>query len=324
MTERTLLLQIYDPLMHTQAVANKVGLRTAFEAIGPTHDWDYLANDRTTASDGLINRINYFQPTLIFSQLGSTDYFSPEQIAQARRNYPAIRWANWNGDYWPEPMFRPDMLALLRHLDIQLAVNGAVIKDFEQHGIRAAYFPFGFEPPNRDLPDVPRYDVVYLGNNYSESRRRLYDVLRALPYHVGIYGSGWPQSEGECTYDFTMGEALYRNAKLTISDAQWPDADGYLSNRPFQAMAAGCFLLQQRVRMMDTMTGLREGKHYVGYDTMDELPALVAHWLAPEQDAKRREIAWRAQKFVRLFHGWDARVTCLVEKLLPALEEVRT
>ena len=316
---RTLLLPIFEPgSYHDRAVANKDGLRKAFEALGPTQEWDYLANDRATAFAGLANRIETFNPTLVFTQLGSTEHFSADQIALLRREYPTVRFANWNGDYWPEHLTSPAMLELLRHFDVQLVVNGAVLPDYARAGVRAAFWPFGYETPNRELPDVPAYDVVYLGNNYSPSRAELYTLLRSLPYSVGIYGSGWPRSEGECTYDFTYGEALYRKAKLTISDAQWPDADGYLSNRPFQAMAAGCFVLQQRVKDVQVMTGLVNGAHWALYFTPDELPDLVRDWL--HRDAERRHIAAKGRREVQERHSWDERVRVLVDELLPELE----
>lgn len=322
---RTLYLPIYEPgSYHDRAVANKHGLRTAFEARGPVLEWDYLTNDRATAFDGLLQRVERFVPDLVFTQLGSTEMFTAAQIARLRAAHPNARFANWNGDFWPDVLLAPDMLDMLRQFDVQLVVNGAVLPDYAREGVRAAYWPFGYETPNRPLPDVPAYDVVYLGNCYSEARKALYGVLRALPCRVGFYGAGWPQADGECTYDFTMGEALYRNATLTLSDSQWLDADGYLSNRPFQALAAGgALLLQQRVRRLDAMTGLRDGVDYVGFDHADELPTLVDYWLHPDHTDEREAIVRAGQANVQAHHTFEARVTQLVDELLPALEGVR-
>jgi hypothetical protein len=323
MSERILYLPVMEPgANHERAVANKHGLRTAFETIGPTIEWDFLANDRETRFEGLLNRLDSFAPTLLFTQLGSADVFTAEQLRAVRAAYPALRLVNWNGDVWNDPLVSPSMLELLREVDLQLVVNASVLETYAREGIDAAFWPFGYETALRVLPDdVPEWDVVYLANNYSEARGDLYRILRGLPYKVGIYGCGWEQYEGECVYDFTMGEALYRRAKIAISDNQFPDAKGYLSNRPFQAMAAGCFLLQQRVDDLYEYTGLVGGIHYVDFVKLEELPGWIDYFLRPEQEPDRVRIARNGQAFVQQYHSFDVRVRELLVELLPSIKE---
>lgn len=320
--ERTLYLPIHDPSLRERSLANKHGLRDAFEAYGACLEWDYIANDKTTAYEGLITRIDTFNPTLVFMQLGSTEHFTAAQIAAIRRAYPHIRFANWNGDVYEDVLLAPPMLELLCQFDVQLVVNASVLDAYAANGINAAFWPFGFETANRELPDVPAYDVVYLGNNYSDKRADLYKVLRSLPYSVGIYGSGWPQSEGECTYDFTYGEALYRKARFTISDNQFPLAEAYLSNRPFQAMAAGCLVLQQYVRKLYEYTGLMHQAQFVGFTYLDELPQLIAYYLDPHHKIQCEYIAEHGQALVLKHHSFEARVKQLFVELLPKIERV--
>lgn len=319
---RTLLLTLFEPgSYHVTQRRHKHGLRTAFEQHGPTLEWDYLDNDAATRFQGLINRIEQFQPDLLMLQIGH-DVFSADQLTDVRQRYPNLVTANWNGDYWPDVLTAPAMLDILRYVDVQLVVNASVLPIYEQHGVNAAFWPFGYETANAPLPDMPAHDVVYLGNAYSDHRHELERVLRALPYNVGIYGSGWQQSDGNTTYDFPAGESLYSNAKLTISDNQFPDARGYLSNRPFQAMVAGCFVLQQSVADLKALTGLMGGVHYIQFTALDELPALVAYWLASERDNERETIAAKGQRFVSQYHNFEKRVDELVA-MLPRLQGVR-
>jgi spore maturation protein CgeB len=200
--------------------------------------------------------------------------------------------------------------------------DAAVLRIYEAEGIHAAYFPVAFEPSHNPLPDVPAYDVLYLGNNYSDYRRGLYDVLRSLPAKVGIYGNGWPQNEGECTYDFTTGHALYQRAKIAIADNQYADAVGSLSTRTLQAFGAGCFTLHQKVADLKKLTGFIPGRHYVSFETLDQLPDLVAYWLAPERDLRRQVMGDMAREFVLEKHTWAVRVRRLVEELLPEVARV--
>jgi hypothetical protein len=305
---RTLYLPIYEPgAYHERSVANKQGLRLAFEAAGECLELDYLAIPVERLFDTLQQTIREFQPTLIFTQIQGPDRLTGPQLRELRQlaGCPIV---NWNGDYWPHSLTSPEMLPILGEVDLQLVVNGSVLDAYSRVDIRAGLWPFGFERPNRELPDVLAHDVVYLGNNYSEFRAELYQTLMALPCNVGVYGNGWPQNDGECTYDFTTGEALYRRARIAISDNQFPDAVGYLSNRPFQALAAGCFVLQQHVERLEEFTGLIAGRHYIGFRTLDELPDLVAGWLKPENAPWRQHIARTGQEFVLANHSFEKRV----------------
>lgn len=321
---KVLYLPIFEPgAYHGRSVANKHGLRRAFEAHADVMEWDYLATPGPARYAELRARLAQFRPDLVFMQVGP-DTFSGGQIRALRREHPHTVWVNWNGDYWPEHLTSPSALDLGRALDMQLVVNGGVLADYAAAGVRAAFWPFGYEPVDESaLPPMPSHDVVFLGNNYSDSRTALYEVLRGLNANVGIYGNGWPQGEGETTYDFAAGAALYRNAKVAISDAQWPDATGYLSNRSFEALAAGVLVFQQRVDQIEELLGLRDGEHWVLYNTPDELPALVAKWLDPADADQREAIAAAGKAFVRHYHSWERRVAHLLDELWPTLEGMR-
>jgi hypothetical protein len=324
MGERIIMLTIFEPgSYHERSLMNKRGLREAFEKIGHTLEFDYLALPADTRGETIFRAIGEFEPTLLFTQIQGADSLSVTDLMRIRENYPALPIVNWNGDVWERGLTTPPMLEILHCVDLQLVINASVLPVYEEQHIPAAFWPFGYEPYHTPLPrNLPDFDVLYLGNNYSEHRNELGKLLRSLPYSVGLYGSGWTllEGNGECTYDFTMGEALYRNARLTISDNQFPDAIGYLSNRPFQAMAAGCFVLQQYVAELERYTGFVEGVHYAGFRKMGELPDLIAHWL--KYDERRGQIAANAQRFVRERHTFDVRVRTLFNELLPEVSRV--
>jgi spore maturation protein CgeB len=314
MRERILYLPIISPgTYHDVALANKQGLRLAFERIGDVFQWDYIASAKADFVAKFREYIETFQPTLIFTQFQGSDWITPADLRAIRQDF-GVPIVNWNGDVWEHGLTTPDMLALLREVDLQLVINASALDVYEREGIRAAFWPFGVEMPNRPLPDVPSYDVLFLGNNYSEKRQQLYTVLRSLPYKVGIYGSGWAQSEGECNYDFTTGYALYSKAKICISDNQFPDAAGYLSDRPYQAMAAGCLVLQQAVKDMGKWTGFTQYKHYVFWREMSDIP-YVLDLILNHDSSIPSEIATEAQHFILSHHTFDVRVSELMALL---------
>lgn len=303
---------------HERQKLNKHGLRDALAKYGEVWEWDYSNHhERSDVYHETRRKLDHFQPDMLFTQLHGPDWITPDQMAEIRRDYPALIIVNWNGDYWPHSLTSPAMLDLLKHIDLQLMVNGSVLDDYEENGISAAFWPFGFETPVTDLPEMPAHDVVYLGSNYSEKRAELGRILRSLPHNVGIYGDGWADAQGENLYDFAAGHALYQNAKIAISDNQFPNARGYLSNRPFQALAAGAFLLQQTVKHLEPLTGLTDGTHYVEFTELDEIPDLVESWLKKGNAARRRKIAKAGQEFVLEHHSFDERVRYLFDVLLP-------
>lgn len=314
MNYRILYLPIIDPgAYHDIALANKRGLLMALRAVGEVRMMDYLSLPQGQLFDHLALAVEDFQPALILTQFQGPDRITPDQLRTIRSYGAPI--VNFNGDYWPHSLVSVEMLALLKEIDLQLVVNAAVLKIYAANGIPAAFWPFGVEEPNRPLPDVPTYDVVFLGNNYSDKRQQLYAVLRGLPCSVGIYGTGWPQAEGECNYDFAYGMALYSRAKIAISDNQFPDAEGYLSDRPYQAMAAGCCVLQQEVAFLNLWTGFVKNRHYVGFRSLTEIPSRVKELL--KTDRLRRWFADNGREFVLSHHTFDQRVKELLALLPP-------
>lgn len=318
---KTLYLPIHAPgAYYTRSLANKRGLRDALAVWGETREIDYLAIPRERLYETIYAEIASFEPDVLFLQLQGTDCLTPEDLRAFRRHFPNMALVNWNGDYWPEHLTSPDMIELVREADWQLVVNGSVLDTYAREGVKAAFFPFGYEPaPDYEQLDAPAYDVLFCGNNYSDKRQQLYDVLRSLPYNVGVYGIGWAQSEGDTNYDFAMTTALYNRAKIVISDNQFPDALGYMSDRPIQAMYAGAFVLQQRVSGMQDLLGFSIGKHYDDFGELSELSKGVPWWLTHSDD--RAAAALEAQQFVLKNHSWDARVSVLFNELLPQVRE---
>lgn len=321
---RTMYCPIYAPGTYYDIQRRtKRGLRDALSHYGEVREVDYLSITPSDLEGVFRTELTNFQPDLLFLQVQGTDHITARMLASIRVSYPDLKIANWNGDVYEWHLVSPDMLEVLRQVDVQLVVNGSVLETYAAQGIRAAFCPFGYEAIHTPLPLMPFYDVVFLGNNYSDKRQQLYETLRSLDCSVGVYGSGWADSQGECNYDFATAEALYLNATLAVSDNQFPDARGYLSDRPIQVLAAGgALLLQQTVRDLDAMTGLSAEKHFVEWSDFDDLKVKVDEWLnAPQERRQARRIA--GMKLVQERHTWTNRVQQLVGEWLPELQGER-
>lgn len=315
---RVLYLPIYEPGWTIQKT-EKHGLRDALaNAVTPrgwkvaVHEIDYLAIPPDKLEAALIKAVDEFQPRLILTQIQAPGPLTGDILAKLRSHQPRASIINWNGDYWPDGLVSADMLKLLRQVDLQLTVNGSVLEQYRAQGITADYWQIGYEEPGDNLPEMPKHDILFLGNKYWEVREKLWDVATSFAdhdCHVGFYGSGWLAPDGFTLYNFAEGKALYRNARIALGDNQFPDAAGYVSNRLFQAMAAGgCLYLQQRVKDMEKLIGLKAGAHYIEWIDHDDLRDKLAYWLDPAHEDERRRIAEAGTAQVRKFHNFDARV----------------
>lgn len=315
--QRERLRVLYLPLYEPSFGHYKRGLRDALSEVALVCEWDYL-----NAPGNLADLCTLWQPHVLLMQLHSAEQITEAHLAAARRACPAMVVVNWNGDVWDHGLTKPEVLSLLRHVDLQLTVNASVIDTYRVHGIRAAYWQVAFEPVDEStLPTVAAHDVVFLGNAYSPERKTLGATLQALAgVNAGLYGFGWPYASGLTTYNFPAGAALYRSAKIALGDSQYPDQYGFVSNRIFEALAHGAFLLHQHVPGLDDLTGLRAGTHYVEWADIDDLQHKIHKWLQPRYDGQRAAIAAAGREYVRAHHSFQARVRELFEVLLPSLE----
>lgn len=315
---------LYAPVIepggiHDLQARTKHGLRDALAATGAMLEFDYLANDRATLYQGFINRLDSFQPTHVLTQFHASDVLSPEQIRELKRLHPGVVWINWSGDSHNHSLIAPGMLELAKEYDLWLCAAPDVLPIYEQHGIRADFWQISFEEPVDPLPDVPEYDVVFLGNVISDKRRALIEFLRTLDgVKVGIYGDH-PASDGRCVYDFAMQRALYRKAKIALADCAYPDQANYVSDRPLQIMASGgALLLHQYVpKMGKLIAGVEYGEHYIQWEDFGELRMLIEDWTL--DSLLKRSVVDRAREFVYREHTYTRRV----EQLIAMLDSIK-
>lgn len=308
---RVLYCPIYEP-GHVNQHTQKKGLREALAKRYLVYELDYVAIGPRDIRRVLFGAIEDFCPDVLLTQVHGLDIFNTTLFADIRQNYPRIVIVNWNGDVWEQHLTAAPMLEMLKHVDLQLVVNASVLATYEQHRIPSAYWQVASEPVDEsDLPDdIPQSDVVWLASDHS-SRKNLHAFLRReFPQDVvRIWGNGWPDAEGECTYDFRKGRAIYRRAKIALGDNQFPDYKGFISNRYCEILAAGgAIMLHQYVQGMDELTGLIPDTHYVAWTDYDDLKAKINYWLDPAQDKARRKMAASARQFVEEYHSFDARV----------------
>ncbi len=309
---RILYLSIYEP--HTLQHTTKRGLRQALKLIGLVWEVDYL-----NSSMDLAHVVKAWQPDLVLSQFHDGRNVTADKLAYIRKLSPHSTWVNWSGD--ARGLLEPEYIDLLTHVDLQLVVNASVLGNYAEMAIPASFWQVGYELPQCELPDVPPYDVVFLGNNTNAHRAEMVARLRAISgIAFGLYGAGWQDADGQCLYDFATACALHRSARIVIGDT-FPDTWGFVSNRMVQVLGDGAFLLHERIAGLTERMGVVPGEHYADWADLDDLEAQIAYWLQPEQDAKRKRIMLAGQAFVQERYVFDALVRQLFDDLLPMIRQ---
>jgi glycosyltransferase involved in cell wall biosynthesis len=308
---------LYMPIYETYFGHYKWGLREALARVGIVCELDYV-----NVGYDLAGIVGDFKPHLLLTQVHAPNGIPASEIAAARVANPEMVLINWNGDVYTHGLTAREMLDYLRLFDMQLSVNESAVNTLRANGIKAAYWQIGFEPLDETLiPTAVRHDVVFLANGYSEKRTKLGHILQNMAgVNVGIYGRGWRYANGDTTYKFYEGAAIYRSAKIAIGDNQYADQRGFVSNRIFEALANGVFLLHQKIDGLEELTGLIDGVHYCTWTDENDLQKAIRYWIAQRRDTDRVRIAHAGQAFVRKYHSFDARVTELLDSILPMLE----
>ncbi len=267
--------------------------------------------------DNLMYLACMFDPDIFVMQIHDATLFDYSHVKDLRAQHPKSIFVNWNGDYHPEELFAQRYILLARAFDYTGLVTTEIADIYNRAGVKWFYWQIGYEAEhNPGRYAMPKYDVLFMGNAYSNERKALGIMLRDLKgLNVGVYGS-WPKSfkpNGITLYDFDAGYALYRNCKIAIGDSQWPHSTGFVSNRLFQAMAAGAFLLHQTFDGMTELLGLKDGEHLVVWNNFDDLQEKIRYYL--DHPIERMVIANTGQDYVLAHHSFDARVNELFERV---------
>lgn len=298
---RVLLMDIHEPALPART-AKERGLMHALAKVGLVWQIDYV----NEAYD-LRRAMEVWQPHILIIQMQDTDKLNVHTINEARAASPDTLVVNWNGDVYMDRLVSPAMLEALRQVDLQTTVNAKVLPVYEQKDINAAYWQIAYKQPGSPyLDSVAEYDVLFLGNCYNDERRILAARLQSLPYKVGVFGN-CPAAIDNTHYHFAKSAALYQACRVAISDT-YQGAEGYVSNRLFQALGEGAFVLQQYSPRLDELTGLQAGVHYIEWTDLDDLEIKIAEWLQPEYSPRRELIAAAGQEFVRRNFSYEAQV----------------
>ena len=298
---RAVLMDIHEPRLPART-AKEAGLAEALSEVSLLWHIDYV-ND----TYDLPAVIGAWRPHILIVQMHDTSRIDAHVLRAAREQNPEMVIVNWNGDAHHKGLTSPDVIEALHEVDLQTTINLAVQPTYDREGIQSAYWQIGYKEPAAPYPGtVPAHEILWQGNCYDERRLQLVARLRSMGFDVGVYGS-CPEADGNTHYDFGHQAALYQAATVVIGDT-FPGTIGFVSNRLFQALGAGAFLLQEHSDRLDELTGLTAGEHYIQWHDLDDLQDKVRHWMNPGMTAERLRIALNGREFVRKNFSYPAQV----------------
>lgn len=318
---------LYVPLIDYEypiVMAQKYGLRQALKHLGRVVEYNYRLRAAQLSKSNMRRELaeiaEAWQPQIVLTQVHSTELLDCGIIDRIRELVPNTQIINWNGDYRSHHFESEGGWKFAQCVDVQCLACAEDLLQYQEAGISVAYWQIGYEPAGIGFEpngNTPHHDVLFLGNCYTEGRRQLEQALLSTRYDVGLYGWGWSKSNGKNLYDFQEGCRLYRAAKIAVGDQQWSGAEGYVSNRLFQAMAAGgALFLQQRFAGMEKWLGLQDRVHLLCWSNLDHLCKLIKWALNPTNASVVKQIAQTGHEYVLQHHSFDNRVQELESVIL--------
>lgn len=317
---RLVYAPLYESERYPYQLKTKFGLREALSKHFLVSEVNYRYDP-----EELYYTISMFMPDVVLIQCQDAKIVNYDFMMKVKDEFPNTTFVSWNGDYNEKTLSSSSYIQIMKLFDMASFVTMNYYKDYSSVGINYKYWQVSFE----DYEPVPdsqiiknQYDVVFLANCYSKYRSDLGELLRShKEWKVGLFGS-WPShigSSGNTIYNFREGDATYRSSKIALGDNQFFESIGYVSNRMFQAMHSGVFLLQQKIVGMEDLLGFEDGKNLVVWETFEDLEEKIAFWLDPRNDSKRKQIALEGKLFVDRYHSFDSRVN----ELLIMLSEIK-
>ncbi len=171
----------------------------------------------------------------------------------------------------------------------------------------------------RPEPTGPAHELLLVANSRG-TRRHILDDLLPTRHELAVYGRGWTPERLDPAYlagDTIPNQELggyYAAASIVLND-HWTDMqrEGFLSNRLYDASAAGGFVISDDIAGLDT----EFDAGIVAYRDPADLGRLIDHYLAHPDE--RRARARRARAAVLARHTFDHRARSILDVVDPLL-----
>lgn len=162
-----------------------------------------------------------------------------------------------------------------------------------------------FKEPNNSEKNKFQHQLLFVGNSRQVYRKILRDLLPSQ-YDLAVYGKEW---KGLLAKEYIKGKHIsndelykyYGSTEILLND-HWDDmrTKGFISNRIFDGLACGAFIISDRVRNMGEMTDFIHT-----YETPEQLKMLIDFYL--KHPEKRIEKSKKGILYILKNHTFKER-----------------
>ncbi len=165
--------------------------------------------------------------------------------------------------------------------------------------------PQRFHEPNDKERIENQHQLLFVGNSRKVYRKVLKDLL-PTDYDLAVYGKNWKKiiPRKYIKSEHIHNDSLYKyygSAEILLND-HWDDMrkKGFVSNRIFDGLACGAFILTDKVKDMGELN-----KFVQTYDTREELDKYIEYYLHHPEERKQK--ALMGQEYVLNNHTFVHR-----------------
>ncbi|HID09947.1 MAG TPA: hypothetical protein EYP17_01415 [Candidatus Latescibacteria bacterium] len=233
----------------------------------------------------------------------------PKTIGYASGLCPTVMW------YFDScKIIDEQTLDRARRVTCFFTVSPRDVEDFRSKEIRAFHLPQAYY-----LPKTPSSlsraeaasEVAFIGNNSGDEYRMKFLKFLGRKYELTVWGNGWEGLRGYCRVPNrrVFGEdyrIVCENTKILLglhSFLGMRSRTGAVSNRLWNTLACGGFLLYQEVRGFQI---LKDGEHLVFFSGIVDARDKIDYYLSHEEE--RRRVSLEGQKAVLERHSYISRV----------------
>jgi hypothetical protein len=165
----------------------------------------------------------------------------------------------------------------------------------------------------RPTPGGPHHELLFVASS-RKVRRRIVDDLAGTSHELAVYGRDWTADlidprfvRGEIVPNAELAR-YYSAADIVLND-HWDDMrfEGFLSNRLYDALACGAFVISDRVQGID----VEFDGAVATYRSRHDIESLISRYLDDPGERKRLAAVGRAIVLER--HTFDHRAQRLSE-----------
>jgi hypothetical protein len=177
---------------------------------------------------------------------------------------------------------------------------------FQKGGHPGAFLlPYAVRRESFDLPEIDRvFEIGWVGQSSGPIYQRR---ARLLP----LLAQSFRTNDWRKSHSLEEVAVVYRSSRVVVNIGR-DDFPQDANMRVFEVLASGALLITSLPTELSRL-GFRNGVHFVGYSSDEEILPLVQHFLGKEADRARIANAGRAK--VLQEHTYDHRVATLLSRL---------